>query len=287
MNGPSRSRVIASRRGIAMSQSSAFVGSIPQTYHRFLGPLLFEGYAQDITRRLRPREGERILELACGTGIVTRPIAQSLPPGAALTATDLNEAMLAVARTHVGPDPRVTYLQADACTLPFDDASFDAIVCQYGVMFFPDKLRAMREARRILTSAATSRYLFNVWDSLANNPIPRVVQETVADMFPANPPQFLGATPYGYSDRAEIERTARAAGFTTVKVEAVELPSGAPTADDAARAFVEGTPLLAALQERGVQDITPIRAAVAEALAARFGKAPCMATMRALVFAVS
>lgn len=270
-----------------MSQSSAFVGSIPQTYHRFLGPLLFEGYAADLVRRLHPREGERILELACGTGIVTRLLAQTLPSGATLAATDLNEAMLGVARSHVGVDTRVTFRQADACTLPFGDTAFDAIVCQYGVMFFPDKLKAMREARRVLEPARTSRYLFNVWDSLASNPIPRVVHETVAAMFPANPPRFLGATPYGYNERDEIERVLRAAGFTNVSVEAVELPSSAPTAEDAARALVEGTPLLAELKERGVQDATPIRAAVAEALAKRFGERPCAATMQALVFEVA
>lgn len=268
-----------------MSEPIAFVGSIPQTYHRYLGPLLFEGYARDIVKRLRPREGERVLELAAGTGIVTRLLAESLPPGATLTATDLKEPMLAVARTVVGANPRVSFKEADACAIPFEAASFDAIVCQYGVMFFPDKLVAMREARRVL--APNGRYVFNVWDSVEHNPISRVVHETVAAMFPANPPNFLKATPFGYFDRGEIERVVRAAGFTKVVVEAVEFPSSAPTAEDAARALVEGTPLLAALQERGVKDPAPIRIAVAEALAKRFGERPCKATMRAVVFEVA
>lgn len=270
-----------------MSQASAFVGSIPQTYHTYLGPLLFEDYARDMVARLRPRGGERILELACGTGIVTRALAAALPPGATLAATDLNEAMIGVAKPFVGPDPRVRFRQADACALPFADASFDAIACQFGLMFFPDKLRAMREARRVLARTPTARYVFNVWDALAANPIPRVVHETVGALFPSNPPQFFAATPWGYHDRAEIERVARAAGFTGVAAEAVEFPSAAPTADAAARALVEGTPLLAALQERGVTDPEPIRAAAAQALAARFGDLPCTSTMRALVFTVS
>lgn len=267
-----------------MSQSAAFTGSIPEIYRRHLEPLLFEEYAADIARRLAPRPGERLLELACGTGIVTRRLAQTLPEGATLTATDLNEAMLAVARESVGSTPRIAYRQADACTLPFADASFDALVCQYGVMFFPDKALAMREARRVL--ATGGRYIFNVWDSLAHNPIPRIVQEAVAARFPGNPPDFLGATPYGYFDRAEIERVARGAGFTKFDAHTVEFPSVAPTAEDAARGFIEGTPLLLALRERGVSDPSPYRAAAAAALAARLGDRPCRGTMRAVVVEV-
>lgn len=276
-----------------MSTSSAFVGSIPQTYHRFLGPLLFEGYARDLAGRVRARDGQRVLELACGTGIVTRALLAGLPGRATLMATDLNEAMLEVARGVVGgvvgEDRRVAFRQADACALPFGDASFDVIVAQFGVMFFPDKVKAMREAARVLTPASregggrSPRYLFNVWDALAHNPIPRVVHETTAAMFPGNPPTFLGATPYGYHDRGEIERVVRAGGFTSVAIEAVELASEAPTAEDAARAFVEGTPLLAQLQERGVRDVAEVRGRVARALGERFGAAPCRATMRALV----
>lgn len=273
-----------------MSQSTAFTGSVPQTYHQYLGPLLFEPYARDIVKRLQPRPGERILELAAGTGIVTRLIAESLPLGATLTATDLKEPMLAVARTALashsgGPNPRITFKEADACAIPFETASFEAIVCQYGVMFFPDKLLAMREAKRVLVPGG--RYIFNVWDSLDHNPIPRTVHETITAMFPANPPNFIKATPYGYNDRAEIERVCRAAGFTNVAAETVEFSSSAPTAEDAARAWVEGTPLFAALQERGMKDPAPYREAAREALAKKFGAKPCKSTMRAIVFEVS
>ena len=268
-----------------MSQVAAFVGSVPQTYDRFLGPLLFEDYAKDITKRIGPRPGERVLELACGTGIVTKQLAAALPAGATLMATDLQEPMLAVARTAIGNDPRVTFKAVDACAIPFEDGSFDAIVTQYGVMFFPDKVKAMQEARRVLKPGG--RYVFNVWDSLDHNPIPRIVHETVAAMFPANPPTFLKSTPYGYNDRAEIERVCRAGGFTNVAFETVDFPSSAPTAEDAARAFVEGTPLLAALAERGVKDPAPVRAAAAGALAKELGDRPCASTMRAMVFEVA
>jgi ubiquinone/menaquinone biosynthesis C-methylase UbiE len=265
-----------------MSQSASFVGSIPATYHRYLGPLIFEDYAADMTRRLAARAGERVLELACGTGIVTKRLAAALPAGATLTATDLNEAMLQVARETVGTRPGVSFQQADACAIPFPDASFNAIACQFGVMFFPDKLKAMREARRVL--APGGRYVFNVWDSLEHNPIPRIVHETAAAKFPANPPNFLKVAPYGYFDRAEIERIVRAAGFTSVACEVLKFRSRAPAAEDAARGFLEGTPLLLGLQERGVQDPTPIRQAAAKTLAERYGDRPCEATMQALVF---
>jgi SAM-dependent methyltransferase len=268
-----------------MSQSAAFVGSIPATYHRYLGPLIFEDYAADLTRRLAARPNERILELACGTGIVTRRLAGSLPPGATLTATDLNEAMLSEARQIAGENHRVNFRQADACAIPFEDASFDAIACQYGVMFFPDKPLAMREARRVLKPGG--RYIFNVWDSLEHNPIPRIVHETAAGMFPHNPAKFLGQTPYGWSDVGEIERTVRAGGFTNFTAETIELPSAAPTAEDAARGFIEGTPLLGELKERGMTDTTHIVQAAVRALGDRFGDRPCRATMRAIVITAS
>ncbi len=268
-----------------MSGASAFVGSIPRTYHEFLVPLIFEAYARDLTARLRPVEGQRILELACGTGVVTRHLARAMPPAARLTATDLNEPMIDVARPYVGSDARVTYQKADACELPFPDRSFDAIACQYGVMFFPDKVRAMREARRVL--APGGRYVFNVWDSLEHNPIARAVHEAVAAMFTDNPPMFLAKAPYGWSDRAEIERVVRAGGFSTCAIETLEFPCVAPTAEDAAQGYVEGTPLLPALLERGVKDPAPYRRAAAKALAAKFGAAPCRSTMRALVVIAS
>jgi SAM-dependent methyltransferase len=268
-----------------MSSPTAFTGTVPQTYHTFLGPMIFEDYARDMAGRLKLRDGERVLELACGTGIVTQEIVRALPPKATLLATDLNEAMLNVARPLLGGDPRVALQTADACTLPFGDHAFDVIACQYGVMFFPDKVRAMQEARRVL--APGGRYLFNVWDSLKHNPIPGAVHETLATLFPSNPPPFLAKTPFGYSDHGEIERVVRAGGFANCTIETVGFPSTAPTAEDAARAWVEGTPLLAALQERGITDPAPVRQAVAKVLAERFGEKPCRSTMRAIVVSAS
>jgi ubiquinone/menaquinone biosynthesis C-methylase UbiE len=265
-----------------MSSPTAFTGSVPKTYHQYLGPLIFEDYAKDLARRLALKPGEGALELACGTGIVTRELAKS---GARLTATDLNAAMLDVAKAQVGASPNVAFQVADACALPFADGSFDAIACQYGVMFFPDKVKAMREARRVLKPGG--RYAFNVWDSLEHNPIPKAVHEALAAMYPVNPPTFLGATPYAWFDRTEIERVVRAGGFERCQIETVAFPSVAPSAEDAARGFVEGTPILGALTEKGVSDFAPVRREIAKALAAKFGDKPCRSTIRAVVVMAS
>lgn len=264
-----------------MSTPSAFVGSIPETYHAALGPLLFEPFARELAARAVLGARERVLELACGTGIVTRHLLPVLPPSATLVATDLNEAMLDVARRHVGSDPRARFQQADACALPFGDRSFDLLICQFSVMFFPDKVRAMREAKRVL--APHGRYLFDVWESLEHSPLPQAVHEALARLFPADPPGFLASTPYGWFERATIERTLRVGGFDDVAFEIVTLPSVAPTSDDVARGFLEGTPMLGQLRERGVVDVAPIREAVSEELARRHGQRPCQATMRAWI----
>lgn len=268
-----------------MPDTKAFTGSIHRTYHAFLGPLIFEPYARDIVPRLQLAGGERVLELAAGTGIVTAHILQALPRDGTLVATDLSEPMLDVARSFVGADPRLTFSQADACQLPFADASFDALACQYGVMFFPDKIRAMQEARRVL--APGGRYIFNIWDSLEHNPIPRIVHESLLASVPDDPPMFLAKMPFGYSEIHEIERVTRSGGFANVKIQHVELPCIAPAAEDAARGYIEGTPVSGALSERGISDPTPIRTAAATRLAEAFGDRPCRATMRAVVVTAS
>lgn len=262
-----------------MGSSAAFAGSVPENYHRYMGPMLFEPYARDMAARLKVPAGGHALELACGTGIATRAATGFLPPDAAIIATDLNESMVNVARRHAA-DPRVTFTVADAQALGFPDRSFDVVFCQFGVMFFPDKPRAMREARRVL--APGGRYVFSVWDSLEHNPMTATVHATLARLFPASPPDFYN-TPFGWFDRGEIERSVRAAGFDRVSIEAVTFPSVAPSADDAARGLVEGTPVAAQLKDRGVTDAEPVRRAVAEALAAEHGREPCRAPMRALV----
>ena len=241
---------------------AVFAGSIPTLYHDHLGPLLFEPYARDIASRAAALRPGRILETAAGTGIVTEALLRDVP-GAEIVATDLNQAMLDVAAARIG-SPRIAFRQADAQALPFADASFDAIVCQFGVMFFPDRVGAYREARRVL--APGGRFLFNVWDSLDENPVSKAVAETVAGLFPDNPPSFLARTPFGYHDKARIEADLRAAGFTEIDAETVRLRSAVASGRAAAIGLTHGSPLRAEIEAHGEGALERAAEAVAIAL---------------------
>jgi len=262
-------------------EGTRFTGSVPEIYHRHLGPLLFEPYARDLARRLAPfaRPGLRVLEIAAGTGILTRHLVTALP-GAALCATDLAEPMLEIAQRHVGPREGIEWRPADAVSLPFPDESFDLVTCQFGVMFFPDKDAAAREVRRSLRPGG--RFVLNVWDSLEANPLGRIPHETIGSFFPADPPGFY-RIPFGYHDPAAARDLLERAGFANVRTEHVPLVAEAPTAEHAAIGLVQGSPVLSAILERGGVAPETIVAAVAAALAREHGDRPLRATMKAWV----
>jgi ubiquinone/menaquinone biosynthesis C-methylase UbiE len=256
-----------------------FVGSIPEKYDTYLGPFLFEPYAADFVRRLTLPENVSVLELACGTGILTRRIADALPKSGRLMATDLNQPMLDHAQHKVGPDSRLEWRAADATKLPFPDESFDRVVCQFGVMFFPDKLVALREARRVLKRGG--ELSFNVWDSTRRNPYVEMADGTVAGFFPENPPTFF-QVPFGFHDQSTLRSIIQEAGFTNVRLVEVALDGNSPTAMDAAVGLVEGCPLIVAIQERGVSDPRPIVEAVAKKLASAYGDSPMRCQLTAV-----
>jgi len=259
---------------------STFAGSIPALYDRHLGPMLFEPYAADLAARLTDLRVGALLETAAGTGIVTEALARSLPASVELVATDLNQAMLDFAAKKPGV-ARVAFRQADALALPFEADRFDLVVCQFGAMFFPDRVAGYREARRVLKSGG--RFVFSIWDSLAHNPITRCVVDAAARHFPANPPRFLARTPHGHSDQATIRRELAEAGFTQIALEVVELPSRASSHRDPAIGFCQGSPMrgeIEAQAPRGLQEATD---AVANAVAVEFGTGPIESTMQAIV----
>lgn len=196
---------------------TVFAGSIPTTYDRFLVPMLFEPYAADVAERARRFAPRDILETAAGTGVVTRELHRALPD-ARIVATDLNPAMLEVAGEHSRAD-QVRYQAADAQDLPFDDRSFDLLVCQFGVMFYPDKLAANREAFRVLRPGG--RYLLVIWDSLDKNPASKAIQGAVAAEFPDDPPAFLARVPFGYADLEIVTADLMAAGFDDLEFETI------------------------------------------------------------------
>src|ERR1700730_9083527 len=207
------------------SGDSAFAGSIPALYDRYLGPALFDPFAADLARRVADLVAGAVLETAAGTGRVTQALARVLPDNVSITATHLNQAMLDFAASQHGVE-RVAWQQADATALPFEDAGFDAVVCQFGAMFFPDKVAAYREALRVLKPAG--RFLFNIWDRIEANEFAQITTEALAAQFPDDPPRFLPRTPYAYCRTDIVGDELNTAGFGNVAIEPVELESLLP-----------------------------------------------------------
>ena len=261
-------------------QPTVFAGSTPGIYDRFLVPLIFEPYAEELARRLAERGPSRVIEVAAGTGAVTRALAAGLPPSTAVVATDISAEMLAVASARGAARP-VEWRLADALALPFPDASFDAYVCQFGVMFFPDRRRACAEAKRVVRAGGT--ILFAAWDALHENEIAETVEEAVAALFPHDPPRFLSRAPYAYHDPAAIRRDVIAGGLSEPSIEKVEARSRAPSPRDAAIAFTRGTPLAGEIRARDEHALERATDAAAAAIARRFGSGPIDAKMQALV----
>jgi ubiquinone/menaquinone biosynthesis C-methylase UbiE len=262
---------------------TVFAGSIPEFYDRLMVPLIFESYAQDMALRVAALKPGRVLETATGTGVVTRAIAAAIPE-AALVATDLNQAMLDHAASRHPNRDAVEWRQADALALPFEDASFDTVVCQFGAMFFPDKVKGYAEARRVLKPRGT--FLFSVWDRIADNEFADVVTERLAQMFPDDPPRFLARTPHGYHDGDLIRDEVKAAGFAEVSVETVEAISSAASPRDPAVAYCEGTPLRNEIEARG-GDLARATEAATQALTDRFGAGAVSGRIQALVITAS
>jgi SAM-dependent methyltransferase len=246
-----------------------FAGSIPRLYEEYFVPLIFAPYARDLAERVAARAPRRVLEIAAGTGVVTRAMRELLPESTTIVATDLNQAMLETAK-QVGTAGAVEWRQADALALPFDDASFDAVVCQFGVMFFPDRAKGFAEVRRVLRSGGT--FLFNVWDRIEDNEFTDVATDALALLFPDDPPQFMRRTPHGYHDRATIERDLRAGGFSLpAQIETIAERSRAPSPRHPAIALCEGSPLRSEIEARGAGRLAEAVAACTDAIARRFG----------------
>ncbi|HEV2803801.1 MAG TPA: methyltransferase domain-containing protein [Chthoniobacterales bacterium] len=261
-------------------KNAQFAGSIPAAYDRYLGPLFFQPYADDLAARLHLAPRSSVLELACGTGIVTRVLRDRLPPGARLVATDLNEPMMQIAAAKFTGNDAIEWKEADATKLPFGDGSFDAVVCQFGFMFFPDKASSAREAFRVLKPGGV--FLFNVWGSLEENSLGQIPHETIGRFFEKDPPAFY-QVPFGYHDRDEIRHLLENAGFADIRVDVVDKASGITRAEDAATGLVQGTPMSAAIAERDASLLPAITAGVAGALTKHFGGSTFRAPMRAIV----
>jgi SAM-dependent methyltransferase len=269
---------------VAPDVDRVFAGSVPQLYERHMVPLIFEPYAVDIAGRVAGRGPTSVLEVAAGTGVVTRHLSALLPPGTAIVATDLNQAMLDQAAS-VGTRRPVEWRQADAMQLPFADESFDVVVCQFGVMFFPDKPHAFSEARRVLKPGGA--FIFNVWDGIEHNEFADVVTAAMEPLFPADPPRFLAPTPHGFGDVAVLRRQLADGGFERdAEVATVAARSRAPSPDIPAIAYCQGTPLRGEIEARGPGRLVEATQAAERAIKARFGSGAVDGKIQAHVFTV-
>ena len=262
------------------NDAAQFVGNIPQHYDQGLGPLIFVDYAADMARRVAACNPARVLETAAGTGIVTRQLRNVLPAGSHVTATDLNPPMLDIARAKFRAGEAVAFEPADAMALPFADGSFDAVVCQFGVMFYPDKDKSCREVLRVL--APGGRYLFSIWDAHRYNPFGRITHDIVGRFFPVDPPQFMNV-PFSYAFEP-IKHSLIEAGFAGIEAAVVRLEKAIPDAAAFARAIVYGSPLIDQLQARGGVAPEQVVDALLREFHREFGADPGCMPLQAIMF---
>ena len=263
-----------------MSETNArFLGTIPELYDRHLGPVIFEPYAADLARRVVAKPPGAVLEVACGTGILTQQLRARLSPSIRLVATDLNAPMIDYARSKLGASGDIEWHPADATALPFPPGSFAALACQFGLMFVPDKNAAFREARRVL--AKDGVFVFNVWGGFEDNAFGRIAHETIGGFFPEDPPDFY-RVPFGFHDPDVLRRLLDANDFGQSQFEWVALEARSPSEESLAVGLVKGNPVSLAIQERGGA-LDPIVEALSAALARAGGERPFRSTIRALV----
>lgn len=261
-----------------------FAGSIPQLYETYLVPLIFEPYARDLAERVAAIGPVSVLEIAAGTGVVTRHLARTLPVSTSIVATDLNQPMLDQA-ARIGVSRPIEWRQADAMKLPFADASFDVVVCQFGVMFFPDKAVAYADARRVLRPGGT--FLFNAWDRIEDNEFADTVTRSLASLYPNDPPRFMARTPHGYHDRASIAADLSRGGFTRpASIDTLARRSRADSPQIPAIAYCQGTPLRNEIEARGSPDLVRATATATAGIAAQFGQGAIDGKIQAHVIAV-
>jgi ubiquinone/menaquinone biosynthesis C-methylase UbiE len=262
-----------------MSESdNVFSGSIPEIYDTYLVPLIFEGFAADMAARVAEGNPQAVLETAAGSGVVTRALAPRLGAGARYVVSDLNQPMLERAASRQPADARITWQQADALELPFDDASFDAVCCQFGVMFFPDRVAGFREAARLLKPGG--RFIFNAWDHIEHNVFADMVTRAAGEIFTDDPPLFLARTPHGYHDVDVIRSELSEAGYSNISITTRDELSSAPRAADPAIAYCQGTPLRNEIEVRDAARLDDVTEHATSAIAARYGEGPVSAKIQ-------
>ena len=264
-----------------LETDKVFAGSVPENYDRYMVPLIFEPFAADLAQRAASLSPSAVLEIAAGTGVVTRVLAPKLSAGASYIVTDLNQPMLDYAASRQAPDSRIKWRQADALALPFENAAFDLVCCQFGAMFFPDRPSAYREAKRVVKPGG--HFLFSVWDRIEENVFADDVTNALAKIFPNDPPRFLARTPHGYHDTALIRSELEDAGFSRVVIETRAEQSRASSPRLPAVAYCQGTLLRNEIEARAAGKLEPATDYAASAIADRHGSGEVAAKIQAHV----
>lgn len=259
---------------------NAFSGSVPANYDTYLGPVLFEPYALDVVERLKNEELKRVLELACGTGRVTRHLVPLLGKDGQLVATDLNADMMAIAQARV-ENNKIQWQVADAQELPFESQSFDHVICQFGAMFFRDKQKAFEEVHRVLQNGG--KFIFNVWDEMLYNPRSFILSKVMEEMFGEDAPDFMKKGPFSFFDKDEIRRVLQDAGFTAIEINVVEKISSYSSVEDFVTGTVDGSPLYFFLQKKPAAVTEEVKQKLREELAAQAQQYGSQIPLRALV----
>lgn len=266
------------------AQFTQFTGSIPEHYEKGLVPYIFIDYGQDLADRVAALNPEKLLEIAAGTGVVTCMLQEALGDSTHMTVTDLNPEMLEVTQGKLGDFKNIKVQPADALALPFDDEVFDAVICQFGVMFFPDKATSYREVYRTLKSGG--KYFFNVWDSFEHNAYARIAHEVICNTFPDNPPQFL-QLPFGYYQTEAISDSLTDAGFINITVDVLRIEKIIPDTENFARGLVCGNPTAEEIKDRGDKDPEDVVSVLSEALKKEFGDNPGRMSLQSILFSVT
>jgi SAM-dependent methyltransferase len=272
------------QQGTKPAGARDFAGAVPRIYDELLVPMIFAPYARDLAARLSARTLSTVLEMAAGTGVVTRELAARLPATTAILATDLNQPMLDEA-ARIGTERPVAWQRADALQLPFDDQRFDGVVCQFGVMFFPDRARAYAQVRRVLQPGGV--FTFNTWDRLEANDFPDVVQQALVELYRDDPPRFMARIPHGYFNPELLRDDLARGGFSArAEITTLSATSHAASARLVAEAFCQGTPMRAELEARGPDELARATEAATDALVRRFGAGAIQGRLSALVVEV-
>lgn len=261
------------------AKNISFSGSIPVNYDEGMGDMFFEPYAKEMIKRIVAMQPTDVLEIACGTGRVTKYLSQQLP-NASILATDLNPAMLEFAQKKFSGLSNVRWELADAVSLPFDDALFDCVAVQFGVMFYPDKLQGYKESFRVLKNGG--KFIFATWKSFADNPIANLANETARSFFPDDPPGFF-LVPFSYYDKDQIRKELSDAGFRNIQIEDVDLKGPNISAENTARGMLEGSPIINFINEKNPDLLPEIKQKFVDEIMKAYGKENLSIPLGALI----